>query len=312
MGGPSLSVTVFNFGSTFPASEWHRIVDLGRAVEDAGADRVVVVDHVVMGEHLDAYAWGRFPTGSDGDWLEPLAVLAAMAAVTSTIRLGTGILIAPLRPAALLAKTAATIDVLSQGRLELGVGTGWQREEYEAEGLSFDRRGQLLTDTLEACQRLWADAPADVDTETVKLSGIYCRPRPAQPGGVPLWIGGTLHPRNMERIIRFGRGWIPIMGESTAGIAAGVAQIRVALEAAGRDPGSVVTRAPLPPVRVDGRVDLERSLEAVPALLEAGAGDILVSLQAFCPDLADAPTFLKGLTRRFRDIAGPPVIGGTP
>lgn len=304
MGEPSLSVTVFNFGDTVPTSEWRRLLDLARSIEDAGLDRVVVVDHVVMGENLDAYTWGRFPTSPSADWLEPLAVLAAMAAVTSTIRLSTGILIAPLRPAALLAKTAATIDVLSNGRLELGVGTGWQREEYEAEGLLFERRGTLLTDTLEACQQLWAHAPAEVDTETIKMSRIYCRPQPAQQGGVPLWIGGTLHPRNVDRIVRFGRGWIPIMGESPEGIAAGVAAIRAALLEAGRDPDSVVTRAPLPPLRVGGGVDLARSLEAVPMLLETGARDILVSLQAFCPDLGAAPAFLEELTRRFDQITG--------
>jgi probable F420-dependent oxidoreductase len=304
MHEPSLSVTIFNFGDYFAAAEWHRILDLARAAEDAGIDRIVVVDHVVMGDHLEAYTWGTFPTGPDGAWLEPLTVLAGMAAVTSSIRLSTGILIAPLRPAALLAKMAATIDVLSGGRLDLGVGTGWQREEYEAQGLPFDRRGQLLTDTLDACQRLWADAPTDVRTETIEMTGIYCRPQPLQAGGVPFWSGGTLNRRNLDRIVRFGSGWIPIMGESTAGIAEGVAVLDDALSAAGRDPGSVVTRAPLPPRRVDGVADLPRSLEAVPELLAAGARDIAVGLFAYAPDPADGPAFLAELSRRFRAVAG--------
>ena len=92
--------------------------------EDAGIDRVVVVDHVVMGANTDAYRWGRFPTAPDAPWLEPLTMLTGLAAVTSTVRLATGVIIPALRGAPLLAKTAATLDVMSQGRLELGVGLG--------------------------------------------------------------------------------------------------------------------------------------------------------------------------------------------
>ncbi len=121
----------------------------------------------------------------------------------------------------LLAKQAATLDVLSQGRLDLGVGTGWQREEYDAEGLDFARRGQLLTDTIAACKALWRDTPAALDTPTLSFRDIYCDPKPVQPGGVPLWIGGTLHKRNLDRLVRYGDAWIPIMGESVDGIAAG-------------------------------------------------------------------------------------------
>ena len=161
---PTLTVGLPNFGAFYARDEWHRFIDLARAAAAAGVDRVVVVDHVVMGPNTDAYSWGKFPTPADAPWLEPLTVLAAMAAVTTRIRLATGILIAPLRPAVLLAKQAATLDVLSQGRLDLGVGTGWQREEYDAEGLDFAARGQLLTDTIAACRALWRDTPAAIDT----------------------------------------------------------------------------------------------------------------------------------------------------
>ena len=187
----------------------------------AGVDRVVVVDHVVMGPNTDAYNWGKFPTPPDAPWLEPMTVLAAMAAATTRVRLATGILIAPLRPAVLLAKQAATLDVLSQGRLDLGVGTGWQREEYDAEGLDFAARGQLLTDTLAACKALWRDTPAAIDTPSLSFTDVYCDPKPRQPDGVPLWIAGTLHARNLDRLVRYGDAWIPIMGETVEGIAAG-------------------------------------------------------------------------------------------
>jgi probable F420-dependent oxidoreductase len=305
MARPTLTVGLANYGAAFPPGEWHRLVDLARAADDAGVDRVIVVDHVVMGPHTDAYAWGRFPTPPDAPWLEPLVVLAAAASATSRVRLATGILIAPLRPAALLAKQAATLDVLSQGRLDLGVGTGWQREEYDAEGLDFDRRGRLLTDTIAACKVLWRDTPAHFESATISFRDVYCEPKPAQPGGVPLWIAGTLHRANLERVVTHGDGWIPIMGETTDGIAQGAATIRAALGAAGRPADGFQVRAPLRVVRGDdGRGDLARSMESVPELLAAGATDVHLTLLAFSREPADAPKVLADAVRRFADVAG--------
>lgn len=298
---PTLTVGLPNFGSFFPLDQWHHFVDLARVAEDAGVDRITVVDHVVMGPNTDAYSWGKFPTPPDAPWLEPLTVLAAMAGVTTRIRLATGILIAPLRPAVLLAKQAATLDVLSQGRLDLGVGTGWQREEYDAEGLDFARRGQLLTDTIAACKALWRDSPAALDAPTLSFRDVYCDPKPVQPGGVPLWIGGALHKRNLDRLVRHGDAWIPIMGESVAGIAAGAEEARAAWRAAGRDPDLLQIQAPLRVARGDdGRPDVARSMESVGELMAAGATDIHVYFAAFCRDPADAPRVLDTVVTAFR------------
>src|SRR5882724_8159151 len=127
------------------------LIEVARHAESAGVDQINITDHVVMGARTDRYPFGKFPVPPEYPWFEPLTMLAAIAGVTSSIRLGTGVLITPLRPAVLLAKIAATLDVVSGGRLDLGVGTGWQREEYDAVGLDWDKRGQLLSDTLAAC-----------------------------------------------------------------------------------------------------------------------------------------------------------------
>ena len=269
---PTLSVGLANYGSTYAADSWHRFVDLARAAEDAGVDRIVVVDHVVMGPHTENYAWGKFPVPPDAPWFEPLILLASIAAVTERVRLATGILIAPLRSAALLAKQAATLDVISRGRLDLGVGTGWQREEYDASGLDFERRGQLLHDTLAACKALWCDLPAAVDTPTISFHDIYCAPQPLQPGGVPLWIGGALHARNLDRMVRWGDAWIPIMGalarrhrRREAPHRGGVARAPDAI------PRPLQVQAPLRIERGgDDRPDLARSMATVPELARGG------------------------------------------
>jgi probable F420-dependent oxidoreductase len=302
---PTLTVGLANYGATFPPGEWRRFVDLGRAADDAGIDRIVVVDHVVMGPHTENYLWGKFPVPPDAPWLEPLTMLAAIAAVTTRVRLATGILIAPLRPAAFLAKQVATLDQVSGGRVDLGVGTGWQREEYEAQGLAFERRGQLLDDTLAACRVLWRDTPAHLDAPTLSFRDIYCEPKPVQVHGVPIWIAGTLHARNLARVVDYGSGWIPIMGETVEGIATGADRIRGAFTAAGRDPSTLQVQAPL---RIasgdDGRPDLAASMASVPDLVAAGATDVIVTLRAFARDADAAPASMVRVRQQFDAITG--------
>lgn len=144
---PGLCTTLPSFAAADPGS-WQHLLDRARAADQAGVDRVMVTDRVVFGENLEAFArselggmaGGRQPTGPDGLWLDPLTVLSVVCGLTTRVRLATNILLAALRRPVVLAKMAATLDVLSGGRLDLGVGTGWQREEYQAAGLDFERR----------------------------------------------------------------------------------------------------------------------------------------------------------------------------
>jgi probable F420-dependent oxidoreductase len=296
---PQLSIGIPNFG-TWAGSDWRAMIDVARVAEHAGADRVVVVDHLVMGPSTGAYRWGRFPTPPESPWLEPLTVLTAMAAVTSTVRLATGILIAPLRPPALLAKTAATLDQISGGRLDLGVGFGWQREEYAAVGRSWDERGALLSDALAVCRALWTDTPASVRATTIEFDDIYCEPKPADPGGIPILVAGTLSERNIERIVRWGNGWIPIMGASGGDVAGGIEQLRDAFTAAGRNRDDLIVHTALPLARGDGGVDLEASFASAATLATEGVTSFNVPLQAFAPTIADAPKAIAEIVDRHR------------
>jgi probable F420-dependent oxidoreductase len=283
------------------------VVDTARRAEEAGFAGVVISDHVVMGARTDRYPWGSFKQAPDCPWPEPLTVLTAVAAVTTTLRLCTGILIAPLRPATLLAKTAATLDVLSQGRLELGVGTGWQQEEFDAQGLDAAARGQLLTDTIGACRALWGASPATFSSASVSFADIWCHPRPVSPGGPPVLFSGTLTPRNVRRIVELGDGWIPIMGERPPGVTDGVAVLTKALADAGRDPAALRVRAHLPVIRADsGDPDLAASLAGVPELVAGGATDVVTPLGAFVRDEADLPAWFAQARRSLQEHEASP------
>ncbi len=307
MSAPTLSIALPTYAAEAPEN-WRPVVERARAADVAGVDRVLVYDHVVMGENIDAYGrpesggvrGGRQPTGPDGHWLEPLTVLSYVAALTSTVRLGTNILIAALRRPAVLAKSVATLDVLSGGRVDLGVGIGWQREEYEAAGLDFGARGRLLDDTLEVLRTLWTTQSAAVELPSVRFSGIHMMPKPAQAGGVPLWISGRLNDRVVERLARYGSGWIP-WGEDSTDLAASVPRMRDAVAAAGGDGAALQVAGTLPIVRgTDGSVDLPATMAGVPELVAAGVTDFQAQLK-IPDDYDEAVAMLAPVVDAFRN-----------
>ena len=248
-------------------------LELARMADRAGVHQLTFTDHVIMSENTDKYPFGPFPVAPDYPWFEPLTMLAAIAAVTERVRLATAVLIAPLRPAPLLAKAVATLDRLSGGRVDLGVGTGWQREEYDACGLAFERRAERLADQLRAVRALWSEAPASLRTETVSFERLYSLPFPRQPR-VPIWFGVKPTEENARLIAEFGDGWAPIQTRVEF-IREGVSTIRRAFERAKRDPAELGVRAVAQPMRdAAGRSELHRAAEIVQPLVEAGATHI--------------------------------------
>jgi probable F420-dependent oxidoreductase len=216
--------------------------------------------------------------------------------VTPALRLSTGILIAPLRPAALLAKQVATLDVLSSGRVDLGVGVGWQKEEYDAQGLDFAQRGALLDDTIAACRALWSDLPASFESRSVHFSETFCSPQPAQPR-LPVWFGGSLTQRMLARIADLGDGWIPIMGATLDDVREGAAR----LAALGSRPIDVQMRATTV-MGDDGKPDPVGTMAGVPELTAVGVTDVTVNLATFAPTLTEAPAALTALGEAFREV----------
>jgi probable F420-dependent oxidoreductase len=291
-----------------PDVDWNVMLEIARSMDAAGVDRVAVSDHLVFGENLDAYsdpsvggtAGGKQPTGPDGIWLEPLIFMTTIAATTSRIRLVTAILLAALRRPAVLAKQLATMDVLSGGRIEIGVGVGWQREEYEAVGLSFKERGRLLDHTLEVCQLLWTEQRAVYDSPELSFDGIHQMPKPLQPGGVPIWISGTVNARVANRLARFGTRWMP-WGPAITDLAGAIPAMKQAVADAGGDPTELQVQATaLLRKTPDGFLDVDKSLAPVAQLVEAGATE--VRFTGSLPDAEHAAEQFSQLVSAFRRI----------
>lgn len=307
---PQLSMTLFTFSAEDPGA-WPHLIDRVKASDAAGLDRVALSDHVVMGENMEAYgdpkaggtAGGRQPTGPDGHWLEPLSTISHLSAITTHLRFATNILIAALRRPAVLAKTLSTIDVLSGGRVDLGVGVGWQREEYEACGLDFDARGPQLDHTLDVLQTLWTETRASHTSENLQFDGIHQMPKPVQSGGVPIWVSGTVNPRAMKRLARYGTGWIP-WGPDAADLPAGIEKMREAISAEGRDPSDFEVVCNLGvPLRDDGSVDIDATMAPVADLVSAGATDFRLGWR-LANDVPDAEERIAEVVTAFRAATG--------
>jgi len=177
-----------------PVEDPQYAAGFARHAEQAGFESLWVVEHVVMAVEYDSvYPYdpsGRSPFNAHTVQPDPLIWLGYVAAATSTIRLATGVMVLPQRNPLILAKELASLDRLSGGRVELGVGVGWVREEAEALGTDFGTRGKRANEYIDVMRTLWNEPVASFDGEFVKFSGMVSEPRPVQAAGVPIVIGG--------------------------------------------------------------------------------------------------------------------------
>lgn len=217
---------------------------LARAVtlaEQVGFESVWAGEHVVMPDYAPNYPYsedGRLPQADDTDVADPLIWLTYAAALTSTIRLATGVVVLPLRNPVVLAKQVATLDLLSGGRAMLGVGVGWMPEEADVVGVPFTGRGRRTEEYIGAMRALWADDVAAFDGEHVHFAGARSYPKPVQPGRrVPMIIGGS-GPAAARRAGRLGDGYYPI-APTVEALADQIALMHAAAKDAGRSPADI-------------------------------------------------------------------------
>jgi probable F420-dependent oxidoreductase len=232
--GFSLPHYGFSLGDGGPIS-FDAMAAWAKRAESVGFDSVWASDHFFY--TFERYGLEPDPIAS----LEPLTALAGLAVVTDRVRLGTLVLCAPFRHPSIVAKMAATIDQLSDGRLDLGVGAGWLEREFEAFGFGFGGVGErfaALEETLEVLDALFSGAPAEMDGPTVALRGARLLPGPVQQPRVPIWVGGKGGPRLLDLAARFADGWNTVWRMNPDDYADRVAAVREACERAGRDPAT--------------------------------------------------------------------------
>ena len=248
-------------------------------LEEAGFASLWVSDHIVMPETIES----RYPFAPDGKatwpsttpYLDALVALALMAAVTKRVTLGTAVLVLPLRHPVVFAKQAASIDVASGGRLQLGVGAGWLEEEFAALEVPFEGRGGRLREWMEIARDCWTGRPAPRASERYTLpAGTLCLPAPERP--IPFLMGGH-SPAALRRAGRLADGWLAHQSLSEldpGALAEAGAVMRAAADEAGRDgaAASIVLRL----VESAGRAD--EVAAALPALAAAGVEEIVVNV----------------------------------
>jgi probable F420-dependent oxidoreductase len=238
-------------GHTATPEALETLVTRGEAL---GLHSVMIADHVVFPTEVHSkYPYtvsGAFP--GHGDALEQLTLMAFVAGITTRLRLVTSVMILPYRNPVLTAKMLATVDVLSRGRVTVGVGVGWLREEFEAlQASDFDRRGAVSNEYLQIFKTLWTQDPADFAGQFYQFKGLRCLPQPVQKPHPPLWIGGHSRPA-LRRVAKYGDGWHPVGANPAVPLRphelqSALDDLKRLIEAEGRDPATVTIsfKAPL-------------------------------------------------------------------
>ena len=260
-------------GAVFPQTEIGAdpsgVRDYAQAAESLGYEHLLVFDHVLGADPSKRESWDR-PYSHQDMFHEPFVLFGYLAAITETIKMTTGVLILGQRQTALVAKQAAEVDVLTGGRLRLGIGIGWNFVEYEALGEDFHNRGRRSVEQIRLMRALWTQEVVDFKGRYHQISHAGINPLPVQ-RPIPIWFGGGAD-QVVRRIGRMGDGWFPQFQPDSEGQAR-IAQMREYAKAAGRDPLSI---------GIEGRVSISGGepddwSKAAAAWDEAGATHLSVN-----------------------------------
>lgn len=241
----------FGFGipTRGPMARPENIGALAQKGEEMGFGIITVSDHIIIPKSIHStYPYnesGQFAGGPMGECMEQLALLSFLAGITSSAKLLTSVLVLPHRPPVLTAKILATIDVLSNGRVIVGCGVGWMREEFEALGTPpYDKRGAVGDEYLRVFKELWTNENPTFEGEYCRFSNILFAPKPVQKPHPPIWVGGESPPA-LRRAGRFADAWYPIGSNPRFPVgtpeqfAEYAAKVRRHAQEAGRNPSSM-------------------------------------------------------------------------
>jgi probable F420-dependent oxidoreductase len=291
-----------------PVATRENVLRFARRMEELGYDSLWASDHVVVPHTIRSrYPYndtGQFPLPPDANFLEPLTTLALVAGVTDRLGLGTTILVLPHRHPVLAAKMLATLDHLSGGRVILGAGVGWMREEIELLGAPFDRRGAWSDEAIRIMRACWQDERSSYRGEFFSFGDIGVFPKPVH-RSIPIWIGGHTR-RALQRTVALGDGWHAAFPTAT-GLERGIAELRAECARQGRrfEDLAITLRGGLsirPAPLEDGRRALHGSPEQIAADLGQfkALGVSTVLLEARYRDLDDMVGIFERFAREIR------------
>jgi probable F420-dependent oxidoreductase len=279
----------FSLPGRGPLATPEQILKLATRADELRYDSIFVTDHVVLpaSQARSVYPYassGQLPGGADQDYLDPLALLGWLAHATRRVRLGTSVLVVPYRNPLVTAKMLATIDRLANGRLILGAGVGWLREEFEAVAAPpFDERGRVTDEYIDLMRKTWLTDPVSFEGRYYRVKDVHALPKPAQRGGIPVWIGGHTDSA-VRRAATLGDGWHPIALRPPGLLfpdeyGKRVQQIAEWAQEAGRNPREITLS-----VRVPMEVRAPRAARAAGGdrqLFQGTADEVLGDIQAY-------------------------------
>lgn len=293
---PSASMHKLRVGAVFPQTEMPvdpvAIRDYAVALEEMNFAHLVVYDHVLGADLANRPGW-KWPYDLDSTFQEPFVLMGYLAAITRRLELTTGVLILPQRQAALVAKQAACADILTGGRIRLGVGTGWNELEYEALGMPFENRGARMTEQIDFMRRLWTERSFSYDGQFHRLNEGGIWPLPLQKP-IPIWAGGNSNVA-MRRAAKLADGWLPSLAPVNA--ASEIARFRQMVAESGRDPNDIGIDNIIFCGRTHGRSKrtCEEAAADIATMQEAGATH--VSMHTMDADLATPDAHLEFLRK---------------
>ena len=284
-------------GTTFPQTEIGSdpagVLYYAQAVEEMGYSYILAYDHVLGANAASRPGWSGAYNHQD-QFHEIFVLLGYLAGITQSVELATGVVILPQRQTVLVAKQAAAIDILSGGRLRLGVGIGWNDVEYEALGEEFTNRGRRQEEQIDVMRKLWTNELVTYDGEWHKITDAGINPLPPQQP-IPVWFGGSAE-RTLRRIGRMGDGWIPLGGIDDE-TAAAMERVRNYAREAGRDPSSLGFETS---ITTDGTA-LDDAGEQIKAWEDMGGTHFMVSTMGGGLGTPDAHV---DALRRFKEAVG--------
>lgn len=261
-----------------PLASRESVGSFAKAADDAGFDSLWVYDHVVLQKEQQS----KYPYSPDGslgfpptlDFLEPLTLCAWLAGITNNAKIGTSVLVLPMRQPVLHAKIMATIDHLSGGRFILGAGVGWWKQEFEVLGVPFERRGKRMDECLQLVRALWTEEFVNFKGEFYECVDWACNPKPKRPEGIPIWLGGESL-KQVERIGKYADGWLATP-KAFATIDSDWEVAREAAVKAGRDPDKL--QLAFEGVAALNPDSFEQTAESLRKLKEKGVAHVIVGV----------------------------------